>query len=42
MDLFTALNAEGQTLVVITHDPSVAARAHRTLQIVDGVTGWLP
>ena len=30
------LNAEGMTVIVITHDPSVASRASRNLQIRDG------
>ncbi|MCC7460580.1 MAG: ABC transporter permease [Proteobacteria bacterium] len=31
-----ALNAEGMTLFVITHDPTIAERAHRVIRIVDG------
>jgi putative ABC transport system ATP-binding protein len=31
------LNASGQTIVMITHDPSVAARAGRVLSLADGV-----
>jgi putative ABC transport system ATP-binding protein len=35
--LLTELNAAGQTLVLITHDPALAARhAARTIQLVDG------
>ena len=36
MDLFDELNAGGLTVVIITHDPSVASRAHRALRISDG------
>jgi len=36
MDLFDELNADGLTLMVITHDNEVAARARRTLRINDG------
>ena len=36
LDLFDELNAEGLTLVVITHDPTVAARAGRRIRIADG------
>lgn len=36
LDLFDELNAEGLTLVVITHDPNVAARADRRIRIADG------
>jgi putative ABC transport system ATP-binding protein len=35
--LLSELNAEGQTLVLVTHDPALAARyAARTISIVDG------
>ncbi len=36
MSLFEELNADGITLVVITHDRDVAARATRSLRISDG------
>ena len=36
MELFEELNADGLTLVVITHDHAVAQRAHRTIRISDG------
>ena len=34
--MFQHLNAEGITVVLVTHDPQVAAYAHRTIHIVDG------
>lgn len=37
LDLFDELHGEGLTLVVITHDPVVSARAQRRVQIVDGL-----
>lgn len=37
LDLFDELHADGQTLVVITHNPDVSARAGRVVHIVDGV-----
>ena len=37
MDLLDQLNAAGFTIVVITHDASVAAHAARTIAISDGV-----
>ncbi|MCL4360365.1 ABC transporter ATP-binding protein [Patescibacteria group bacterium] len=36
MHLLTALHEKGSTVVVITHDPTVAAYAHRRIRIVDG------
>jgi putative ABC transport system ATP-binding protein len=36
LDLFGALNASGVTLVVVTHDPIVAGRAGRVIEIRDG------
>jgi putative ABC transport system ATP-binding protein len=37
LDLIAGLHAEGMTVLVITHDPAVAARAGRTVTIRDGV-----
>jgi putative ABC transport system ATP-binding protein len=43
IDLFARLRDElGVTIVVATHDASVAARADRTLQIVDGLLDGVP
>lgn len=36
MQLFEKLNEEGVTIVVITHDAKVAARAKRVVRIIDG------
>lgn len=36
-NLLKRLNAEGRTLVMVTHDPDLARLAHRTLLIEDGV-----
>jgi macrolide transport system ATP-binding/permease protein len=36
LDLFGQLNAEGLTLVIVTHDEKVANRARRRIHIVDG------
>jgi putative ABC transport system ATP-binding protein len=36
LDLLDHLNDEGVTLLVVTHDPSVAARADRVIVLVDG------
>jgi putative ABC transport system ATP-binding protein len=35
--LLQELQAEGLTLVTITHDPRIAARANRVLQVEDGL-----
>jgi putative ABC transport system ATP-binding protein len=37
LDILEQLHADGLSVVVITHDPSVAARARRNLTIRDGV-----
>ena len=36
MDLLAEVNAEGRTVVVVTHDPNVAARAGRVVVLRDG------
>ncbi len=36
LDLFTELHRAGQTIVVVTHDEATAARADRTLRLIDG------
>jgi putative ABC transport system ATP-binding protein len=35
-ELFTRLNEDGKTVVYVTHDRDLAARAHRTISIRDG------
>ncbi|HYP79461.1 MAG TPA: ABC transporter ATP-binding protein [Steroidobacteraceae bacterium] len=36
LDLFTQLHDEGQTVVIVTHDPSVAACCKRLVRLHDG------
>ena len=36
MEILEAENREGKTVIVVTHDPEVAAYARRTIRIVDG------
>ncbi len=36
LDLFGGLNREGRTVIVITHEPDVAARASRVIRLRDG------
>jgi len=36
MALFDALHAQGQTVVVVTHEPDIAAHCRRTIRVLDG------
>jgi len=36
MDLLERINAEGTTIVMVTHNPECAERAHRQLHVFDG------
>ena len=36
MDIFRSLSDKGMTIIMITHEPSVAARADKTWHILDG------
>lgn len=36
MDILTNLNAQGHTIILVTHDPKIAAHAHRVITIKDG------
>ena len=36
MQIFTRLNESGRTIVMITHEPDIAAYARRVVQLVDG------
>jgi lipoprotein-releasing system ATP-binding protein len=37
LDVFEELNRAGQTFVMVTHDPRIAQRAHRTVRLADGL-----
>ncbi len=37
LNLLTELNEDGQTVVLVTHDPAVARRAHRSVRLEHGV-----
>jgi len=36
IDLMVDLNQQGQTIVMVTHEPDIAAHAGRTIQVLDG------
>jgi len=37
MNILEKINERGETVIIVTHDPSIARRARRVLQIKDGV-----
>lgn len=36
IDLLVNLNRQGQTIVMVTHEPDIAAHANRTIEVLDG------
>ncbi len=43
MDLLEQINGMGTTIIMVTHDPELARRAHRSVQVIDGqVTDFKP
>jgi putative ABC transport system ATP-binding protein len=36
MQLFENLHARGNTIILVTHEPDIAAHAHRVISIRDG------
>lgn len=36
MDIFEQINKEGKTVIIVTHDDTVAARTNRIIRIEDG------
>lgn len=36
MDLLTEINKEGTTIIMVTHEPSLAERARRNIHVLDG------
>ena len=39
MDILEDLNKQGKTIVIVTHDPKIAARTQRVLYMEDGRIG---
>ena len=37
MDIFCRLNAAGRTVILVTHEPDIAAYARRVIQVRDGI-----
>ena len=37
MDMFTALHSEGNTIIIVTHEPHIAAYCHRVVRFRDGL-----
>jgi putative ABC transport system ATP-binding protein len=37
MELLNALNRAGRTIIMVTHEPSIATHAHRTVRLHDGL-----
>ena len=36
LNILTALNEQGTTIIIVTHDPNVAARCRRIVTVKDG------
>jgi putative ABC transport system ATP-binding protein len=41
MELLEDINDQGSTIIMVTHDPELAARAQRNVHIVDGMVSDL-
>jgi ABC-type lipoprotein export system ATPase subunit len=41
MNLLHALHAQGTTIVMVTHDPKIAAHTQRTISLMDGVVDFI-
>ena len=36
MNMLEEINAQGTTIVMVTHDPELARRVHRNIHVMDG------
>lgn len=36
MEIFSKLNRQGKTIIIVTHDPNIAAKCNRIVKMVDG------
>lgn len=36
MEIFSKLNQQGKTIIIVTHDPNIAAKCNRIVKMVDG------
>jgi putative ABC transport system ATP-binding protein len=36
MALFASLHSQGNTIILVTHEPDIAANAHRVIRVRDG------
>ncbi len=36
VDLLGEINRQGTTIILVTHDPELARRAHRNIHVMDG------
>ena len=36
MNLFARLHEQGNTIILVTHEPDIAAHAHRVIRVRDG------
>ena len=36
IEIFSKLNQQGKTIIIVTHDPNIAAKCNRIVKMVDG------
>jgi len=40
MNLIARLHEQGNTIILVTHEPDIALRAHRVVRVRDGKVEW--